>query len=109
MALILGDQDKPTTSKQMKDSLSPFSREANARSNHFLTKKVQLKFGQTELEATVVSMGNNRYKVQLQEGIVLDVSARLHKVSILIDLSAVFWIQFSTIYHWFQKFRSVVT
>merc|ERR1719412_2756828 len=26
-------------------------------------------------------MGNNRYKVQLQEGIVLDVSARLHKVS----------------------------
>lgn len=91
MALVLGDQDKPTTLKQMKDSRSPFSTEANARSNHFLTKKVQLKFGQTELEATVVSMGNNRYKVQLQEGIILDVSARLNKVSILIDMSAIFF------------------
>ena len=90
MALVLGDQDRPNPLKQMKDSLSPFSTEANARSNHFLTKKVQLKFGQTELEAIVVSMGNNRYKVQLQEGSVLDVSARLNKVSISLDLTAIF-------------------
>ena len=81
MAIILGDQDNlRTRSQQTLDVYSPFSIETDGRSNHFLTKKVSLKFGETELETTVVSLGGNHYNVQLPDGRVFDVSANLNKI-----------------------------
>ena len=81
MALILGDLGSTRSNlKNNLDASSPFSVESDARSNHFLTKTISIKFGDTEHEAIVVSMGGNLFEVQLQDGNKFNVLANLKKV-----------------------------
>jgi 3-methylcrotonyl-CoA carboxylase alpha subunit len=78
MAYILGDQNSPKSQFQKNlDSTSPFASELNTRMNHFLTKKVSLKSGNTECEVTVICMGRNKYKIQLEDGQIFSISANL--------------------------------
>ena len=83
MALILGDLGSTRSNlKNNLDASSPFNVESDARSNHFLTKKISIKFGDTEHEPIVVSMGGNLFEVQLQDGNKFNVLANLKKVYI---------------------------
>ena len=81
MALILGDQGSSRSSlKNNLDTSSPFIVESDARSNHFLTKKMSITFGDTEHEVVVVSMEGNIFEVQLQDGSTFKVMADLKQV-----------------------------
>merc|ERR1719510_1637137 len=81
MALILGDlRNTGSCLKSNLDASSPFSVESDARSNHFLTKKLSIKFGDTELEPIVASMGGNLFEVQLQDGNNFKVLANLKQI-----------------------------
>jgi hypothetical protein len=81
MALVLGDVRSTRSGlKNNLDASSPFSLESDARSNHFFTKKISIKFGDTEHELIVISMGGNLFEVQLQDGNYFKVLANLKKV-----------------------------
>ena len=81
MAFILGDQEnlKPRLRQNLEAS-SPFSIESNMRANHSFTKKMTIKFGDTEYKPTVVSIGSNHFNIQLENGKCFDVSGHLKKV-----------------------------
>jgi len=78
MASVLND-GAAFSNANSKDSFSPFTVEAGARANHYLSKKIGLKFGDVAVEPEVVFVGNgNKFQVNF-DGHKYDVEARLSR------------------------------
>jgi len=67
MASVLSEGAAFSAAAKAADAFSPFDAEAGARANHFLTKKIALKFGDdVTVEPEVVFLGGNRYQINYE-------------------------------------------